>query len=141
MQSISTEFWIGLALAIPLSILGNLITPKVLNFYSRFFEKLASKRAVELEAEADRVQSYINEPNKLYLYLLSTIIGVTMLGSIVGIFSNLFFIAASLTTRPYMNSLGHFFIIFGGILVAKLCVDALSIMGKVKARKSVRHDG
>lgn len=133
MDGFNSAFWIGLALAIPLSILGNLLTPKIQSWLATRSEAAAKRRIATAEREKARIAGYIEKPQRLYIYLLGAIVSATLLGSIVGVFSGLFFLAGSLAEHPVMYAAGQFLVIFGGLLVAKICFDAINTIGKVKA--------
>ena len=133
MENLNSAFWIGLAFAIPLSIIGNLLTPKIQNLLATRSESAAKKRAVITLLEQERINRFIKKPQYLYIYLLGAIVSATFLGSVVGVFSGLFFLASSFSDRPIMYASGQFFAIFGGLLVAKICFDAINTIGKVKA--------
>lgn len=133
MNSLNSAFWIGLALAIPLSILGNLITPRIQSWLSTRSESAAKKQVEVTEKEKTRISGYIEKPQHLYIYLLGVIISATFLGSVLGVFSGIFFLTANFVSYPIMYATGQLLAIFGGLLVAKICFDAISTIGKVKA--------
>jgi di/tricarboxylate transporter len=134
MFEFDSKFWVGLALAVPLSIVANLLTLKVQNIISGFSSNYDKKRKLELTLETETIEKFIKKPHELYIFLLSTLLGATLLSSVIGVFSCMFFLTASLTPSSYNNSIGLFFIIFGGLLVAKICLDAIKIVIKYKAR-------
>ena len=133
MDNLNSDFWIGLAFAIPLSIIGNLLTPKIQNWLATRSESAAKERAVITQREQERITRFIDKPQHLYVYLFGTIVSAIFLGSVVGVFSGLFFLSSSFLDRPTMYASGQFLAILGGLLVAKICFDAINTIGKVEA--------
>ena len=133
-NGVNTAFWIGLAMAIPLSIIGNILTPKFQAWLATRSESSARKRVALNQREQERIAGYLEKPQRLYVHLLGAIVSATFLGSAIGVFSGVFFLAGSFIDNRMMYAAGQLFAIFGGLLVAKICYDAINTIGKVRAR-------
>jgi len=134
MEGMNGTFWIGLALAIPLAIIGNLLTPWVQSWVARRSEAAAAKRERITAAQRARIEHYVAQPERLYIYLLSVLLATTLLTSLCGILAGAFFIAG---TFEQNNSLfyggGQAIVIAGGVGVATLCVDAMRVISRVRS--------
>ena len=78
-MSLSLEFWIGMALAVPLSILASLLAPRVQTWIDSRSKKASRKRAAELREELQRISSFKNDPTQFYIYLLEAGIKIALL--------------------------------------------------------------
>ncbi len=131
-MSSNLQFWIGLAFAIPLSIAANLFTPHIQKIIASRFSAYAARRKAIQAKENNRVAKFINNPLKFNTYLLVTLVGATMLGAAIGVFSGFLFMLGSLTDRSFASSLAQFMTVFGGLLVTKICLDAMKMAVRVR---------
>jgi len=132
MEGFNGAFWVGLAFAIPLSIFGNLITPFFQRQTAKYSESLGKKRELESQREADRIARYISKPQRLYTYLLTVLLASSLISSVAGIFSGVLFLAGTFTQGRIAFGAAQGVAIFGGVLVAKICVDAIKVIAKVR---------
>ena len=131
-MSSNLQFWIGLAFAIPLSIAANIFTPYIQKLIASRFSVYAEKRKKIQAKENDRVIEFINNPQKFNTYLLVTLVGATMLGAAIGVFSGLLFMLGSFADRSFVSVLAQFMTVFGGLLVTKICLDTVKMAAKVR---------
>ena len=131
-MSSNLQFWIGLAFAIPLSIFANLFTPYIQKLIASRFSAYAERRRAVQAKENDRVVEFINNPQKFNTYLLVILVGATMLGAAIGVFSGILFMLGSFTDRSFVSFLAQFMTVFGGLLVTKICIDAVKMAVRVR---------
>ena len=131
-MSSNLQFWIGLAFAIPLSIVANLFTPHIQKLIASRFSAYAEKRKAIQAKESDRIVEFINNPQKFNTYLLVTLVGATMLGAAIGVFSALLFMLGSFADQSFVSILAQFMTVFGGLLVTKICLDAVKMAAKIR---------
>jgi len=137
-MSASGEFWLGLAFAIPLSIIANLFTPKIQDWLSRRSNVAAEKRQIVRAKEQTRIDEYVKDPAKLNGFLLLTLVVATMLGSGVGVFTALLYIIGTVADGRLGLVLAQMTSVFGGLLITKVCLDAANISIKVRqAQKAI----
>jgi hypothetical protein len=130
------QFWLGLAFAIPLSILANLFTPKIQDWFSKRSAASAARRDAVRAREEARVAEYIKHPTRLNTFLLSTLVVATMLGAGIGAFTALLYMMGSITDGRFGSVLAQGLSIFGGLLITGTCLQAAKIA--VKVRESQR---
>ena len=68
-------FWIGLLLAIPLSIIANLLTPNVNRLLLRWNETRRASYERRAEEEQEEIARILSHPFRFYRYLLKLIYG------------------------------------------------------------------
>lgn len=96
---------LSLLAAIPLSIVANMITPKVQNWFGRRSGDKARKRIDELEHELDNIEKFIENKENFYLYLVRQgfiilmLLGIgNLVSSIIpiisGVFGSIFYLIA-----------------------------------------------
>lgn len=131
-MSPNLQFWIGLGLALPLSIAANIATPLLQRWLASKFSAYAEKRKVEQAKEAVRVTEFLNNPQKLNTFLLLTLIVATMLGAAIGVFTGFLFMLGNFTENSFATAAAQFMTIFGGLLITKICLDAAKTAAKVR---------
>ena len=55
-----------------------------------------------------------------------------MLGAAIGVFSGILFMLGSFTDRSFVSFLAQFMTVFGGLLVTKICIDAVKMAVRVR---------
>jgi ribosomal protein S19 len=131
-MSPNLQFWIGLALAIPLSIAANLATPIFQRWLATKFSAYAEKRRIAQTKEVERVVEFLNNPQKLNTHLLLTLIVATMLGATIGVFTGLLFMLGNFSENNFATAAAQFITVFGGLLITKICLDAAKVIAKVR---------
>lgn len=137
-MSSNMQFWLGLAFAIPLSVLANLVSPKIQDFLSKRFVAAARSRELQRTKEAERVIEYVNDSAKLNTYLLVTLIVATMFGAMIGVFTALLFILGTFSRNDLSTVLAQAMTVFSGLLITKICLDAVRIATKVRQEEKQR---
>ena len=87
---------ISLLMAILLSIIANLVTPSIRNWYAKFSKKRSSARVEVLKSELEEISKYANSPSELSLLVSYSILQVLVFFSIASA------IATLATTMPFM---------------------------------------
>lgn len=119
-------FWLGLAASVPLSILGNLLTPNFQNFLAKRSSEKSKKRVKELQKEFERIKNMAENPEKLHTYLLMSILLVTFATASLGAISGALFLFSSLLKSPrFLYSAGQLIAISGATVIAKICFDSI----------------
>ncbi len=79
--------WVlSLAAAIPLSIVANLLTPKLQNWLAKRSTEKAAKRLADLESELDRITSFKNEKELLLhetIYVILKVVVIIGIGNAI----------------------------------------------------------
>lgn len=133
MKSLDASFWIGLALAIPLSILGNLATPWFQQFLSRQSERRAKAHVEELLSELSEIEELAKNPSILMLDLLREVLFIIFITTAaVVVFGTMAWLSNLYPTNKWL-SVTPLVLISLGIMISKYSFDAL-----IKAR-NVRH--
>jgi H+/gluconate symporter-like permease len=86
MPSLDTSFWIGLALAVPLSVAANLLTPLLQRYISTRSEKQAKKQVDQLLKELSELDKLASDPLKLVVDLLREILIIIFLVAAAAVF-------------------------------------------------------
>jgi hypothetical protein len=134
MQPIDASFWIGLALAVPLSILGNLATPWFQQLLSRRSEQQAKLQAEKLLHELSDLEELSANPMLLLLDLTRTIlILIFLVSGFAALFVSMEWAASAFPTARVFLAVSPSMLIGGGIMIAKFALDAA-----IQAR-NVRH--
>lgn len=137
-MSASGEFWLGLAFAIPLSIIANLFTPKIQDWLSRRSSVAAKKRQVVRAKEQSRIDEYLKDPARLNTFLLTTLLVATMFGSVIGAFTALLYVMGTVADGRFGSILAQGMSVFAGLFITKICFDAVNISIKVRqAQKAI----
>ena len=88
---------ISLLMAILLSIIANLVTPSIRNWYAKFSKKRSSARVEVLKSELEEMSKYANSPSELSLLVSYSILQVLVFFSISSA------IATLATIMPFMS--------------------------------------
>ncbi len=133
MQSLDASFWIGLALAIPLSIIGNLVTPWLQQILSRQSERRAKAHVQEMLSELSELEELANNPSILMLDLLREVLFIILITTASAvIFGTMAWLNSLFPTNKWL-SVSPLTLIFVGVMITKYSFDAT-----IKAR-NVRH--
>ncbi|MFC5770145.1 hypothetical protein [Thauera sinica] len=133
MQSLDANFWIGLALAIPLSVLGNLATPWFQQLLSRQSERRAKAHVEEMLSELSEIEELAKNPSILMLDLLREVLFIILITTASAvIFGTMAWLNSFFPTNKWL-SVSPLMLISVGIMIAKYSFDAT-----IKAR-NVRH--
>lgn len=134
MQTLDFGFWIGLALAIPLSVLGNLATPWFQQYLAHRSEQRSKARISEILRELEEVEELAKNPDLLVIDLLREILFLVFLTAAFGVIVGaVVFLPALLPSLGPYRALAPFGLIATGMIIANYALDAT-----VKAR-NVRH--
>lgn len=136
-----TTFWLGLLLAIPLSILANLLTTPVQNAIARYNDERARQRVVQLQAEYKRIELLYGNRSDFHEYLLSVIINTAFVTSLTASMSYLLFMSVGVlhrlgpktlrlkrlldVLRELFQGLGFAVLLVGSLLVVNISKEAL----------------
>ena len=82
--SINQAFWIGLAIAIPLSIVGNLLTPLVQRGWASRSEKSRSKQLAVKLKEYELLQRYAAHREEFNDFQFTVILKITLINAFAG---------------------------------------------------------
>lgn len=86
MPSLDTSFWIGLALAVPLSLAANLLTPLVQRYISTRSDQQAQKQVDQFLKELSELDELASDPLKLVVDLLREILIIIFLVAAAAVF-------------------------------------------------------
>jgi hypothetical protein len=137
-MSTNGQFWLGLAFAIPLSIVANLFTPKIQDWLSKRSKAATERREAVRAKEQDRIDFYAKNPVQLNSFLLTILIVATMFGAGIGVFTAILYMTGAITEGRFGSMLAQALSVFGGLAIAKVCYDAANLSIKVKeAQKSM----
>ncbi|MRR50335.1 MAG: hypothetical protein EG825_05385 [Rhodocyclaceae bacterium] len=133
METLDINFWYGLAAAIPLSVVANLLTTRIQNVLARRDEKKSAKRREELLLQYARVLKLTKSPAELQIHLLHNILVITLVTSFFGVISGLLFALRSFfPNASQFLQLGQVMSIVGGIAVITICMDAIRDTNRVR---------
>ncbi len=136
-MSSNGQFWLGLAFAIPLSIIANLFTPKIQDWLSRRSKAAGEKRKSVRAKEQSRIDDFVKDPILFNSFLLITVVASTMLGSGIGVFTAVLYMMGTIAEGRFGALIAQAISVFGGLIITKICVDAINIAVKVRnAQKS-----
>jgi len=126
---VSTDFWLGLLLSIPLSILANLLNPKLETLWAHHSQHRAKKRLQKLRRDLDAVQRYRDNPQAFTEYLLIIVIKVAYATGSVGVFSLVVdtFIPGSIGLIA-----SRLLSILAGLLIVRVSSQALDTFQRVR---------
>ncbi|MGR6899388.1 hypothetical protein [Rummeliibacillus sp. BSL5] len=104
---------LAIILVIPLGIATNLLTPKVINWYSNYSNNTREKRIIALKKELEEKRNLLKNANRLIAYGVISILKILILTTLssLGIYLQNFYNAVIQTT--FMNNT----IIFFGVLI------------------------
>jgi hypothetical protein len=136
-MSSNGQFWLGLAFAIPMSIIANLFTPKIQDWLSRRSKAAGEKRKAVRAKEQSRIDDFVKDPIRFNSFLLITVVASTMLGSGIGVFTAVLYMMGTIAEGRLGALIAQAISVFGGLIITKICVDAINIAVKVRdAQKS-----
>jgi uncharacterized protein YybS (DUF2232 family) len=81
------SWWLALILAIPISIVANLLTPNVEHWLSQRSESAARQALKEAETERKRIEILRSDKSQLTALLTATVVKVAVYTAILGIFN------------------------------------------------------
>lgn len=126
MESLNTSFWFGLAAAIPLSIMANLLTPRIQRVLARRSDARAARRSEQIQSELDEIERLTREPGRLQTFLLESVLLITLLTSAIGVLAGVFFAFSNmLGASRLFASIGQLVAVGGGVVVMKECIEVL----------------
>lgn len=126
------SFWIGLVLAIPLSIAGNMMTPRAQQWLSQRSSTRRHKRHERLVSEFEQVRKFADDRARFNTYLLTVVLAATFVGSAVAIASGAVWAVAYVTgSDQVLFSFGQVIGVLGAIFISKVCVDAMRVSARV----------
>jgi len=149
---VSTDFWLSFALAIPLAIAANLLTPKLQLWLERRSSDKALKRkgqvleerkktAERLRSDFVRVSALHADRAELQLLLTVSVLKASMIGALTAAGAGVMFAYASvprllgsrLETLAEITTIGgQLFSLFGSVLVFQICNRAFKDYTRVK---------
>jgi hypothetical protein len=132
-MELPTEFWIGTALSIPLSIIASLLAPKVQTYLDTRSKVAALKRSEELTKELQRISEFKNNSDLLREYLLEVLIRAAYYLAITGIIAGPLWAASSiLYLGGMLNAAGQFVSLIGALLVVRISSRAIRDLDRVR---------
>jgi hypothetical protein len=135
MDFLTANFWVGVAIAIPFSILANLLTPKVQQWFAKRNVTKSIKRLNILENEYNLILKLSSNSGELQTHLLESVLVIALTTSIFGVFMGLLWAIDFLLPEllPYATP---FFVpillITASILITQECFKALKTLLKVR---------
>lgn len=142
MDQLNFSFWLGLALAIPISIFSNLITPSASQWWAKKSKSRSALQAKALIRDLRDVEHIAAEPGRHQIFLLESVLFVTLLTSFVGIFVGGLFALSTLVfggSKAFALA-AQFFPIVGGVLVIREILDTLRKSKQVKNVDAYRKE-
>lgn len=125
MENLNSTFWLGLAAAIPFSIVANLITPKIQQWLSKGNETKFAKRVAERKAEYEHIVKLTKNPVALHTHLLQQILSIAFFTSFIIAISSVISIIG-------LDPIGKLFEIGGAISIAKICINSIRDANRVR---------
>jgi hypothetical protein len=121
-------FWLGLLLAVPLSIVANLTTPFVLQWLAKRGEASAERRRFALSEELSSLEKLASTPGRLQIFLLESILLITLVTCAFVVLGAVLFTVGSVIPRivSYMALAGQLLVLFASVSVTTLCATVLS---------------
>lgn len=142
------DLWITILLAIPLSIAGNILTPKITAWYEKHsnkskkikLEKSRSRKIDQLDKlkkERDKITQYKNDKHYFNQLLLVTIIKVSLTAAMTVMYGVIILLIDKAPRIPeplltIASILLSLVIMISCLSIMKLCNDALSMHKKIK---------
>ena len=122
------KFLIGVFLAIPLSVVANLITPHIENFLSNHSNKYKKKQTIKIRQEYQQIKIFKENRDIFLEYLIIFIIKILVLGffaiSIYFLFDNLYWL---LPFSRVFIALSNSFILIVLLLAVNLGLKVLDV--------------
>lgn len=128
----STDTLFGLLLSIPLAIIGNFATVWVQRFLTRRSEKRTRERIAQLRQEYAEIAGLSADANKHQIFLLESVLLITLLTTFVAVAATLSFVIHQLTGARTAMLVGWMILLGGGIAVTKECIGVLRKSTRVR---------
>lgn len=138
----STEFWIGIVLSIPIGIFTALLTPWFQKLFDNWNQSKLIKNQRSAKAEYEAVKYYKNNKDDLTHYYLNVVIKTTFIGAFVGLFSGVLFILGELIGETHfiqndvlttiLFGLGQFSALVGSLLIVNTTRPAINTWTRLK---------
>ncbi|MGB6096555.1 MAG: hypothetical protein WBF95_09705 [Comamonas thiooxydans] len=142
MDQLNFSFWFGLALAIPIGIFVNLVTPSIGQWWAKRNRSRSLQQTKALKRELLKIEQIAKEPGQHQVFLLEAVLLLTLLTSAFGVMTGLFF---ALSNLAFSGSKGlaigaQFTSIFGGVLIAREVIDTLRRSKQIKNIDKYREE-
>jgi hypothetical protein len=132
--------WIGLAFAVPFSVLANVLTPWFEKQRAKRSSTRAIKRADGLRAELQELSELAGNPARHQVYLLENILGITLLTSVLGVFAGLALIGAQFEASVgAFTFASRFLMVMGAAVIAKECAVVLRKSSRIRNFEKYRE--
>lgn len=142
-EQLKTSWWLAVLLAVPLSIMANLLTPPIHNWLSDRSTEQAIERLTDLEKEYSEVSKYASNKPAFNSYLLSVVIKSALYLAFIMIINRLLSYAASFIDAPEsalnknktfltLHTLYALISIVGLLLIFNLCNSAQKMYDNVE---------
>lgn len=125
----SSDFWLGLLLSIPLSILANILTPKLESLWAHHSQRRAKKRLQKLRRDLDAVQRYRDDSQTFTEYLLITVIKVAYVTGSAGVVAIL---VNTFIDKAFAVFASRLLSILAGLLIVRVSSQALDTFQRVR---------
>lgn len=125
MESLNISFWLGIAAAIPLSVFSNLLTPIIQRTLAKRSRTRATRRSEQIRAELEEIERITSEPGRIQIFLLESVLLITLLTSGFGVISGVLFTFSRMFLSSIFAPAGQLVAVIGGIIIMKECIDVL----------------
>ncbi|MCC3798619.1 hypothetical protein ACXHQL_24515 [Vibrio parahaemolyticus] len=151
-MNLSIEFWLGTALAIPMSIAATILAPKFQDYIDKRSSKASEKRAKTIKKELEDITAYKKDASLFYVYLLEAGIKIAFYSAIFGLFSGLLFMGASMVgTLSYkgydfyllvsaINSVGQGVVVFGTLIIISISTKAIRVINRYRNYEKFKNE-
>ena len=151
-ERFNVNLWLSLALAIPLSIIGNLITKPIQNRIASVGQARQKVKKEKLLTEFKIIQDYHKNQGDLRNYLLFTAIKVFFIWAVMDVIAQtsfsvpnfLEFSGADYETNQAFynvpNILGHLTFVLGSLVILNICKGAIETYNRVRNFKKYEDD-
>lgn len=137
---LSPGLWIGLAFAVPFSVLANVLTPWFEKQRAKRSSTRATRRAKGLRAELQELSELAGDPARHQVYLLENILAITLLTSALGVVVGAAFIGAQFEASfGVFTFASRLLIVLGAAVVAKECVVVLRKSSRIRNFEKYRE--
>lgn len=142
----STEFWIGVVLSVPIGILTGIATPWFQKIFDNWNKSKLTKSRKNSFEEYQRVKMYKTSKEDSTHYYLSVIIKTTFIGAFVGLFSGALFVLGELVSQTgfgfqtILYSLGQFAALVGSLLIVNICRPAMLMWTRLRNFDEYEND-
>lgn len=146
------DWWLSLALAIPVGIAANLLTPIFQTAIERRSEQGRQREAKREEKERKRAQAFANDLPAFYIHLLGVGIRISLLGALESVANSIFSMFPTalafalgdppvphgsplLYIRPLFSLCDSIFRLMITLLIFTLCKDAILLIRGVRTER------